>query len=104
MMMRRARFGGLLGILVSLAGCVTVPGDGMAAPSRPVGDTCRAEPGQAFIGRQADAATGAELLRITNSREIRWVAPGMAVTADYKYGRLTVGYDEAMIIRSVACT
>ncbi len=103
-MMRRARFGALLGILVSLAGCVTSPRDGVAAPLRPAGDTCRAEPGQAFIGRRADAGTGAELLRATDSREIRWVAPGMAVTADYQYGRLTVGYDEAMIIRSVACT
>ena len=102
--MNRSNFLTITVSALALAGCVTAPGDGVAAPSRPVGDTCRPEPGQAFIGRQADAATGAALLRVTDSREIRWVAPGMAVTADYKYGRLTVGYDEAMIIRSVACT
>ena len=83
----------------AIAGCTTP-----APPPRAGGDTCVAAPGQAFIGRRADALSGAELLRLTHSREIRWVGPDMAVTMDYKYGRLTVGYDAAMNIRSVACS
>lgn len=90
---------------LGLAGCMPPPPPALPAPTpRAAGDTCMAEPGQAFIGRRADALTGAELLRATNSREIRWVAPGMVVTADYKYGQVTVGYDAGMIIRSVACS
>lgn len=84
-----------------LAACATT--DDGAAP-RPAGDTCQAQPGQAFIGRTASAAVGAELLAATRSREIRWVPPGMMVTMDYKFGRLTVSYDEAMKIVSVSCS
>lgn len=86
----------------AIAGC-TAP-TFTPPPPRGAGDTCVAAHGQAFLGRRADAQVGGELLRVTNSRELRWVGPDMAVTMDYKYGRLTVGYDAAMIIRSVACT
>lgn len=97
--MNRSTISATLSAALVLAGCATAPTDG-----RPAGDTCQAAPGQTFIGRKADVATGAGLLAVTSSREIRWVAPGMMVTADYKFGRLTVGYDEAMIIRNVACS
>ena len=79
-----------------LSACVT------AAPELPT-DSCRAAPAQSYIGQTASSATGAELLAMTNSREIRWVAPGMMVTMDYKFGRLTVGYDAAMRISSISC-
>ncbi len=79
-----------------LSGCVTAKPDHLA-------DSCRAAPAQSYIGRTASSATGAELLAMTNSREIRWVAPGMMVTMDYKFGRLTVGYDAAMRISSISC-
>ncbi len=67
------------------------------------GDTCRAAPGQAFIGRAASSAVGAELLRVTSSRILRWVPPGTIVTTDYKFGRLTVAYDGAMTITTISC-
>lgn len=79
-----------------LSACVTVVPDRAA-------DSCRAAPAQSYIGRTASSATGAELLAVTNSREIRWVAPDMIVTADYKFGRLTVDYDAAMRITSISC-
>jgi Peptidase inhibitor I78 family len=81
---------------LALAGCVSV------VPNTPA-DTCQAAPGQAWIGRTASSETGADLLRATRTRELRWVAPGMMVTADYKFGRLTVSYDDAMRITAVNC-
>ncbi len=65
---------------------------------------CQAAPGQAFVGQMASTATGSAMLAATNASEIRWVPPRTMVTMDLKYGRLTVGYDDAMIITSVACT
>ena len=81
---------------LALTGCITVhPPDAV--------DTCRIEPAQGFIGRMATAATGLELLRATNTRELRWVPPGSMVTMDYRIGRLTVSYDQAMRITAISC-
>ena len=91
-----------LAAMPALSACATAT-DGGAAP-RPAGDSCQAAPGQAFIGQTATAEIGAELLAATRSREIRWVPPGTMVTMDYKYGRLTVSYDEAMKIIAVSCS
>ncbi len=84
-----------------LAGCAPKPAP---VPAKDPADTCLAAPGQALIGHTANALAGAELMRATQSREIRWVAPGMVVTTDYKFGRLTVGYDAALRIVSVTCS
>ena len=46
---------------------------------------------------------GAALLRATGARTLRWVAPGMAVTMDYRTDRLTVSYDGAYKIERVSC-
>lgn len=86
---------------VLLGACVSTNN---GAEPRMSGDTCRAAPGQTYIGRKASAEIGAELLRATDSRELRWVAPDMIVTADYKFGRLTVSYDQAMTIITVSCS
>jgi hypothetical protein len=72
-------------------------------PADPAADSCRREPGQRFVGQRATAELGAEMLRATGAREIRWVPPDTAVTMDYKFGRLTVGYDPSMIVTSVSC-
>ena len=77
--------------------------DAPAAPPTTVGK-CNAAPGQSFIGKTASSENGAALLAVTGAREIRWVAPRTAVTLEYKYGRLTVGYDDAMTIVSVGCS
>lgn len=84
---------------VSLSACATID-------NRPMDDrnSCRAEPGQAFVGQVASSELGARMLAATGSREIRWVPPGTMVTMDLKFGRLTVGYDEAMRITTVSCT
>jgi hypothetical protein len=82
--------------ILGLSACAT------GATTQPA-DSCKAAPGQTFIGRGASSSVGAELLAISNSREIRWVAPDMIVTADYKYGRLTVGYDQDRRITNISC-
>ena len=84
----------------ALAACATVPADGDRAPE----DTCRAEPGQGFIGQRATAETGAAIMAVTRSRTIRWVPPRTAITMEYAFGRVTVSYDDAYRITAVSCS
>ena len=79
---------------LALGGCMTAPG--------PAG-VCVAEPGQAFVGRKADAETGLEIRRATRAEVIRWAPPRTAMTMDFREGRVTVAYDDAMVITRVSC-
>jgi hypothetical protein len=80
-----------------LAACATtgeaVAGDG----------TCAADPGQSFVGQKATAEVGAQLLKQTGANQLRWVPPRTAVTMDFRADRLTVSYDDDMVITRVSC-
>jgi hypothetical protein len=65
--------------------------------------TCEAEPGQQFIGQMASAELGQRLLSATGARQLRWVPPRTAVTMDFRPDRLTVEYDDDMMITRVSC-
>jgi hypothetical protein len=80
-----------------LAGCATT------GNSAAEGGPCKPEPGQAFVGQRATADAGAELLRLTGASLLRWGPPRSAMTMDYRLDRLTVSYDDAMIITRVSC-
>ena len=84
----------------TLAACATAPAEG----DRALEDTCRAEPGQSFIGQRASAETGAAIMAATRSRIIRWVPPRTAVTMEYAFGRVTVSYDDGYRITGVSCS
>ena len=78
--------------------------DGEGNPvSRSEADTCRPEPGQRFIGQRASREVGAAILAATDTTIMRWIQPGIVATADYRFGRVTVFYDEQMIIQTVSC-
>lgn len=88
-----------LAAAVALAACATVPADG----DRPPEDTCRAEPGQRFLGQRATAETGAAIMAATDSTRLRWVPPRTAVTMEYAFGRVTVSYDDDYRITTISC-
>lgn len=56
-----------------------------------------------FTGRKADAALGAEMMRLSGARILRWAPPRSAVTMDFREDRLTVGYDDGMVVTSAKC-
>ena len=64
---------------------------------------CNAEPGQLFVGQKVDAAAGLAIRQATGADELRWGPPRSPMTMDFRQGRITVAYDDAMIITSVAC-
>ena len=93
----------IVAALVALTACATVPADG-DPPVREIEGSCRAEPGQRFIGTRATTEVGGQMLAATGATILRWVPPRTAVTMDFNPSRLTVSYDDAMVITTVSCT
>jgi hypothetical protein len=78
----------LIGAL-ALSACATA-----AAPGEPPVDgggyVCRSDGLGQFVGQPATQALGADMLRTSGARILRWVGHGMAVTMDFSPQRLTV--------------
>lgn len=86
----------------ALGACAAASAD-KPLPRVPGGE-CRAEPVQRLIGHKATAELGSELLRVTGARTLRWVPPRTAVTMDFRADRLTVSYDDDMLVTQISCT
>ncbi|MDR7101960.1 I78 family peptidase inhibitor [Croceicoccus sp. BE223] len=88
---------------LALSGCATTA----TAPSDPVVSepegTCDARAAQVWVGKMATTDMGAELLASTGSRTLRWIPPRTAVTMDYRPDRVSVSYDDNMIITQISC-
>lgn len=84
----------------ALAGCAT---QSSPPPRRLLAQLCDAAPAQTLVGRQADAGMGAELMRLTGARVLRWVPPRTPVTRDFRPDRLTVSYDDNMTVDRISC-
>jgi len=85
-------------LALTLSGCATTPTE--ASPARA---GCHAEAGAALIGRTATAALGAEALRLTGARRLRWIRPGDMVTMDYSPERLNLHLDAGRKVERLAC-
>jgi hypothetical protein len=98
-----ARFLPLISLCaLPLAACAATPQQDVP-PAPPPPATCDAAPAQSSLGAKATPELGAELLRLTGARQLRWGAPGMGMTMDYRVDRLTVSYDRDMVITAIAC-
>ncbi len=85
-----------------LAACVPA-GGAEELPARPPTGQCDASGVQDHKGHRASAAAGQTLLRLTGATTLRWVPPNTAVTMDYRADRLTVSYDDEMVIEAISC-
>ena len=92
-----------LPLLALLAACAGASGQGPATPPPTAEGPCRNEGLDRFIGQTASAAIGADMLRASGARTLRWGAPGMAMTMDFRPDRLTVSYDGKMVITTARC-
>ncbi len=91
-------------MMAPLAACATT--DAPVAEARKTGETggpCRNDPVAGFVGQKASAESGAAMLKASGAKTLRWGGPGMAMTMDFRPDRLTVAYDEAMVITSARC-
>lgn len=87
----------------ALSACAATPPPGDEPPPRHPGE-CKAEAAQHLVGSKATGETGAELMRLTHAATLRWVPPRTAVTMDFRADRLTVSYDDDMVITRISCT
>ncbi|GGD44668.1 hypothetical protein GRI62_10475 [Erythrobacter arachoides] len=89
---------------LALAGCTTtMPDGGDGTPVRAGVDTCDSDPAQRYVGQRATQEVGAAVLAATDARELRWLPPGTIVTMEYRYGRVSIAYDEQSIIERISC-
>lgn len=88
-------------MMVPLAACATISGS--EAPAANAQGLCHDEAVASFVGQKASAESGAAMLKASGAKTLRWGGPGMAMTMDFRPDRLTVAYDEAMVITSARC-
>lgn len=87
---------------LTVTGCATPSTD--AAPIERGGSgECNADNVQDRIGQVATPELAAELLAATGARTLRWAPPRSAMTMDYRPDRLTVSYDDNMVIDRISC-
>lgn len=90
--------------LLAVGGCAaTSAGSDAASAPASLEGACRNDDLQQFIGQKATAELGAQMLKTTGARTLRWGGPNTAMTMDFRPDRLTVVYDQDMIIQTASC-
>ncbi|MEE9434196.1 MAG: I78 family peptidase inhibitor [Sphingorhabdus sp.] len=67
------------------------------------GFECAPKPVQYAVGKIATQELATELMQKSGAMKFRWIAPNMAVTADYRFDRINVSYDSKMVITRISC-
>jgi len=98
------RFAMMMTMLLPLAACAGAGEEGPSTPPATAEGTCRDEPVAGFVGRTATAELGAQMQKASGAKVLRWGGPNMAMTMDLRPDRLTVLYDEKMVITSLSCS
>ncbi len=89
--------------VLPLAACAGAGSEGPGTPVAAAQGPCRAEGLERFTGQKVTDALGAEILRASGAKTLRWGGPGMAMTMDFRPDRVTVSYDAQMVVTRVNC-
>ncbi len=88
-------------------GCAPVPPAEPAEEPVPVhgetGYVCGTAKAQSLVGSPASSELGAEALRLSGARTIRWIRPGDVVTTEYRADRLNIDLDARGQVARLAC-
>ena len=87
---------------ILLMGCSTVPAAPPVHGDTP-GRTCQSAGLDRFAGQAATSETGAEILRVSGARVLRWVSHGMMITMEHRADRVTVWLTPQNRIERVNC-
>lgn len=87
-------------LLLSIAACSTMPPPGAVEQ---VSGMCNAESARWAIGKAATPEVVEDARLATQSRDVRVIEPGQAVTMDYRHDRLNIDVNERGAITSVRC-
>lgn len=92
-----------------LAGCAGQERDryqtGIREPIslRDDGDECGATLVQTYVGLRANDTVREEVTRRSGAAAVRWVAPGEAVTLDFRPDRITAELDQDGVVTALRC-
>ncbi|TGX56327.1 hypothetical protein E5A73_02655 [Sphingomonas gei] len=64
---------------------------------------CVADGLAGLTGKTRSEAVAKQALRLSGAKNIRWIAPGMAVTMDYREDRLNLDVDEKGRVTRAHC-
>jgi len=78
-------------------------GGNSVPPTPPPPGKCVAEGLGGFTGKTRSDAVEKEALRLSGSKAIRWISPGMAVTMDFREDRLNFDLDAQGRITGARC-
>ena len=93
-----------LGATFALSACAAAPPPAPGIPVHGASAYVCHDAGLArFVGQPASQELGAEMLRVSGARIIRWVAHGMMITMDFSPERLTVRLTPENRIASATC-
>jgi hypothetical protein len=91
---------GITALSMSLAGCAAGGPESTAAPPQSQCDDSKLG---GFVGQTVSAQLGARMLSASGAKILRWGPPRSAMTMDFRPDRLTVSYDDGMIVTSTRC-
>lgn len=97
--MSRAQIPIVLGLAMTIAGCVTSP----AVPPASGAGPCNAAAAQHLVGETATQNLASAAMQVTGAREFRWIPEGSAVTMDYRPTRLNIEYDGNSTVTAIRC-
>jgi hypothetical protein len=87
----------VLPLFLAASACATAP------PVPPLAGECQSEALGQFVGKQASAQLGGDMLRVSRAKILRWVPLGGMVTMDFSPERLTVQLDGSNRVQSANC-
>ncbi len=102
--------GSIAAAALAITGCGAMSANG-PEPERVFGPpdlaggsrACDAAAAEGLIGERATPETARRLLKATGANALRWAPPRSALTMDYRPDRLTVEYDDDMVITRFTC-
>jgi hypothetical protein len=90
-------------MLMTMTGCANVPpAEAEEVPVRGAG-SCDASKVQGLIGKARSKKLGADALRLSGARILRWIEPGTMVTMDFRQDRLNLHLDPRRRVTKVHC-
>ena len=91
------------GALLMTMACAAVPPDGDVPEAGVSTYRCNADGLRDLVGQPATSEIGAEALRRSGSRRLRWIRPGDMVTMDFSPERLNVRLDAQNRVEGFTC-
>ncbi len=89
----------ILPLALLAASCATPP----PATAPELGGSCRPVDQSRYVGREGSSALGAELMRESGARLLRWAPHGSMMTMEFSPDRLTVRLDAQNRVEAANC-